>query len=505
MTVDLGVVSTNPETTANHRRAIASIRVEGLHGKFSYTLDVAPRSESAGAEPPSTLATVTEDRLTLLYGRNGTGKTSLLRLLFHALSPAPNRGHRSALRRMRFREFSVLFTDGSRVRYSRNGDDDIGGFVAEVTLGGDALPIKCEFWGEPKHTAHHFDPDQLTMTSPEPGAYITTEADWRRLALSTQMYLSGSDPEEEQFVHTLAGLRVNPIFLEDSRAITGDVLDRDDAKRARAAFRARAAREARERGTEPDEDTLPRREVDIDEALERVRLYLSQLAFTGTQAGSFRVDTVYVNVAEAIIEHSSKVGRPNKYLVPQLRAKVDALNERAARFHTYGLLPESPMLELADRLEGAENKHGPILTQVLTPHLDGFSQRMDALEPGLDAVASFVDALNAFLLGKQVRFSPGREGLSISDEETNERISPRDLSSGEKQIVLMFSDVIALQDDTKLFLIDEPELSLNPDWQRQLMPSLLGVTEASGMQLVAATHSIEIMARYRDRRRQLPG
>jgi hypothetical protein len=37
------------------------------------------------------------------------------------------------------------------------------------------------------------------------------------------------------------------------------------------------------------------------------------------------------------------------------------------------------------------------------------------------------------------------------------------------------------------------------------MPSLLGVTEASGMQLIAATHSIEIMARFRGRRRRLPG
>ncbi len=130
---------------------------------------------------------------------------------------------------------------------------------------------------------------------------------------------------------------------------------------------------------------------------------------------------------------------------------------------------------------------------------------MDALEPGLDAVAAFVDALNAFLSGKYVRFSPGRAGLTIADDVTGEQIAPKVLSSGEKQIVLMFSDIIALQDDTKLFLIDEPELSLNPDWQRQLMPSLLSVTEASGMQLVAATHSIEIMARYRDRRRRLTG
>ena len=161
------------------------------------------------------------------------------------------------------------------------------------------------------------------------------------------------------------------------------------------------------------------------------------------------------------------------------------------------------MLGLTELLDQAEFKHGPLLTQVLTPHLDGFAARMDALEAGLDAVAAFVDALNGFLTDKQVSFSPTREGLRIVDPKTDERIAPSDLSSGEKQIVLMFSDIIALQGETRLFLIDEPELSLNPDWQRSLMPSLLGVTEGSGMQLIAATHSIEIMAKYRERRQQL--
>jgi ABC-type glutathione transport system ATPase component len=91
----------------------------------------------------------------------------------------------------------------------------------------------------------------------------------------------------------------------------------------------------------------------------------------------------------------------------------------------------------------------------------------------------------------------------ITDEVTNERLRPNALSSGEKQIVLLFSDIVSLQNETRLFIIDEPELSLNPEWQRHLMPRLLGVTEQSRMQLIAATHSIEIMAQFRDRIRRL--
>lgn len=447
------------------QRAIASIRVEGLHGKFSYELDIAPQQLLDGIEEPE-VTTVTEDRLTLLYGRNGTGKTSLLRLLFHALSPAGNRGHRSAMRRIRFREFSVFLTDGSYVRYRRTGEEDVGSMLAELRVGAQHVPIQCEFHSTREMEMRFFGGSQIPLPLGQTLTEFPVEAsDLARFAETSGWTYTYHESKDDQFVNALDVLGMNPVFLEDSRAITSDVLDPDEAKRARATGRAaRAARVAQARGLDADEESLRRREVDIEEALERVRLYLSQLAFAGTQAGSARVDTVYVNVAGAIIEHSSKVGRPNKRLVPKMQATVDALNERAARFQAYGLLPESPMLELAERLKDADDKHGPLLVQVLTPHLDGFAQRMDALEPGLAAVAAFVDALNTFLGGKHVEFSPGPQGLRIIDDSNEESISPNDLSSGEKQIVLLFSDIIALQNETRLFLIDEPELSLNPDW-----------------------------------------
>lgn len=479
-------------------RSIASIHVVRLHGKFTYELDIAPDHRAPAADD---VTAVTEDRLTLLYGKNGTGKTSLLRLLFHALSPADNRGHRTAMQRVRFREFAVFLTDGSFVRYGRGEEEDVGPLLAEVRVGDSGDPARCEFGGDREKELPFVVDAQTSLPVDELPASADMSEVWRFARENLTLY-SRFERDRDRFLTGLRALDINPVFLEDNRAITSDVLDADDTKRLRASRRARAIRAGSSRA-ELEDETSRRREVDIEEALERVRIYLSQLAFAGTQAGSARVDTVYVNVAGAIIEHSSKVGRPRKGLVPELRAAVAALNDRAARFQAYGLLPESPMVELAERLEGAEDRHGPLLEQVLQPHLDGFGQRLDALEPGLAAVSAFVDALNSFLESKRVEFSPGREGIRIIDDLDEQQIHPSNLSSGEKQIVLLFSDIIALQDETKLFLIDEPELSLNPDWQRALMPSLLGVTEASGMQVLAATHSIEIMARYRDRRREL--
>lgn len=458
--------------------ALASIRIERLHGRFSYEIDLTAPEELPGVYPENGLFSANENRLTLLYGNNGTGKTSLLRLLFHALSSAGNKGHRTALSKTRFARLEVLFTNGILISYSRPDGDLSGRLKAELNLPG-AEPIVWDYAPGERRSPQYIREDYPRGTVIRGGTVALFE-----------------DHEETRFLAALEELGLNPVFLGDSRAITSDVLPEDDATSRR--------RERARRGLDPDDEGLrERRDIDVVNALERVRTYLSQLAFAGTQVGSQRVDSVYLNVSAAIVSHASRVGRPRRSLLPSLRERVAHLGERSQRFHAYGLLPEFPAAALNERLADAPEKNGPLLEHVLNPYLEGLTERMDALEPGLHAVASYVDALNSFLENKRADFRPGPSGVSILDTETGESLDPAELSSGEKQIVLLFSDIVALQGRTRLFIIDEPELSLNPQWQRKLMPRLLEVTEKSGMQLLAATHSIEIMARYRDRIRQL--
>ncbi len=47
-----------------------------------------------------------------------------------------------------------------------------------------------------------------------------------------------------------------------------------------------------------------------------------------------------------------------------------------------------------------------------------------------------------------------------------------------------------------LMLIDEPEISLNVKWQRDLVRALVAAFGGSGVQLVIATHSLEIASLY---------
>ena len=67
-----------------------------------------------------------------------------------------------------------------------------------------------------------------------------------------------------------------------------------------------------------------------------------------------------------------------------------------------------------------------------------------------------------------------------------------DLSSGERQLVLLLVEISRHIKPGSLILIDEPEISLHPAWQRGLMAALDKIIEQYDAQVILATHSLEI-------------
>lgn len=79
------------------------------------------------------------------------------------------------------------------------------------------------------------------------------------------------------------------------------------------------------------------------------------------------------------------------------------------------------------------------------------------------------------------RIVPADDGLS------GQTVDPGDLSSGEKQIVSLFSHLYLSGLKRFFVLIDEPELSLSVPWQRRFLTDIAGGEFCAG--LVAVTHS----------------
>jgi predicted ATP-binding protein involved in virulence len=90
------------------------------------------------------------------------------------------------------------------------------------------------------------------------------------------------------------------------------------------------------------------------------------------------------------------------------------------------------------------------------------------------------------------------KGINLSNltlGEVNNAISSDKLSAGEKQM-LSFICYNAFTKNNTIF-IDEPELSLHPDWQRTLVPTLLN--QGNENQFFMATHSPFIFSKFADK------
>lgn len=80
---------------------------------------------------------------------------------------------------------------------------------------------------------------------------------------------------------------------------------------------------------------------------------------------------------------------------------------------------------------------------------------------------------------------PARSSQSSGDGE--DKLELKMLSSGEKQIVSLFSHIYFSGDKNYFVIIDEPELSLSVPWQQRFLPDIINTGRCTG--LIAVTHS----------------
>lgn len=68
------------------------------------------------------------------------------------------------------------------------------------------------------------------------------------------------------------------------------------------------------------------------------------------------------------------------------------------------------------------------------------------------------------------------------------------LSSGEKQLFILLTEVLLQKGTSHLFITDEPELSLHIEWQHKILSALLDLNPNT--QIIVATHSPEIAGNF---------
>jgi predicted ATPase len=107
-----------------------------------------------------------------------------------------------------------------------------------------------------------------------------------------------------------------------------------------------------------------------------------------------------------------------------------------------------------------------------------------------DRFQRIASAINQLL--DQKRIMGVERGRVVIEVSSRKKHGLDDLSSGERQIVLLLVEITRHIKPRGIILIDEPEISLHPTWQRGLVVALDKIIEQYDAQVIMATHSVEI-------------
>ena len=102
----------------------------------------------------------------------------------------------------------------------------------------------------------------------------------------------------------------------------------------------------------------------------------------------------------------------------------------------------------------------------------------------------YESTIRSFIEGKTISVSLRGE-LEIKQKSGGGKdIACRQLSSGEKQLLILLTQALLWEKDPVVYVADEPELSLHVTWQEKLLESVTSL--AGRCQVIVATHSPDI-------------
>lgn len=132
-------------------------------------------------------------------------------------------------------------------------------------------------------------------------------------------------------------------------------------------------------------------------------------------------------------------------------------------------------------------------SKALKIYFDDFDEKYQIYENFINQLELFTGIINDKLNFKEIAISR-EEGIYIKDKDIKgKQISLSQLSSGEKQEIILFYKLIFETPENTLLLIDEPEISLHIAWQKKFMDDLYEIIKFKKLNVIVATHSPQII------------
>lgn len=168
---------------------------------------------------------------------------------------------------------------------------------------------------------------------------------------------------------------------------------------------------------------------------------------------------------------------------------LEDANEKFEKLSNYNLVSMS----IID-----EKNYIPEYSTALKIYFDDFAEKYKVFQDLIEKLDLFTKIINNRLSFKQIRITRD-DGFQVVDNENPQKVLQlSQLSSGEKQEIVLFYELIFDTKENLLLLIDEPEISLHITWQKKFLDDLVEVSRQTALQVIVATHSPQIVSNHLD-------
>lgn len=395
---------------------------------------------------------------TLLTGSNGTGKSTVLRII-----DAIGTGEWQGLVRLPFRTATLHFDSGETFECQRTEDSlqlACNGMTANIPLFElDQGPEDDEwrFITDAIQTGPNaFDFQGRSFTRAQLGQIVRRE---RVIATPERQWLA-SFPD-----------RFPILFVTDQRLVVLDDRAQHTAQRA-SRVRNRTAVELSAR--------------DLARQMQQV---LSAYA-----RESQRLDRDFPQRVVRAMASEEEVP------VARLDTLLHEVESERKSLQAVGLLPR----DLGPQVFQDLPLHEPHVRPVIETFIRDTQNKFEVLKNFRDRLTLFNSFLNQHYADTKKVVTDPVEGFVVAIEGDSERtIEPSQLSSGEQQILVLAYEVLFRSEHGTLVLIDEPELSLHVLWQDTFVEDLTRMGAVRDLRFILATHSPTLIGGRDDLKRSL--
>ncbi len=436
---------------------LTSFSVHGLFGTFDHKIDFDQN-----------------ERIKIIHGPNGFGKTSILRLINAFFN-----SKYSTMRQIPYSKMLFSFNDGSVIEVRRTERQAVPGGKAPIIHKHIVLEFLLITDGSHQKKSHQIEPPEinreriplsaiddiipdLTRIGPEEWLHQPTG---RQLSLGEVI---DEFPDQLPFFERhhqpnpdwlIAVVKSQPVYLIEAQRLL-----------------LPAAKDARLR-------RLPR--LPSPAAMSSaVSVYSRQM-----------VDRIQESLAKsAEVSQSLDSSFPKRLLqgtangnasMEDIRGRYDAQVQKRTRLMEAGLLDREEEFPLPNKNINAAERH------VLALYVKDVEAKLAIFDDILGKIGLFKEMINRRFQYKQMRIDR-KEGF-VFEISQGRFVPPDELSSGEQHEVVLAHQLLFNVPEGALILIDEPELSLHVAWQQDFLKDLEKISAVIRMDFLIATHSPQVI------------